>query len=251
MSDDLEFLHFDSFYARANPPLNNDPYDTTYTLANPIKNIKRIYLKSLELPIGFYNIRASNTTSTLEFTIGGLVSSVTIPDGYYTSINSLLTVLNNAFAALSLANNPVLSVNGNIVSVTLTTSASFLITKTNLSRNVLGLQPNSISTGTVYVAPYNYLLAYDNYIAINFLNIPTKSNASNTQQITFKVPLNAVSNMVYFEADNKGFTQFVEILDIHYVMTSLRVAIYDRFGYRIIGNGLDYTMSLAFSHHKE
>ena len=250
MSNDLDFLHFDSFYATANPPLLNDPYDTTYTLANPIKNIKRIYLKSLELPIGFYNIRASNTTSTLQFTIGGLASSVTIPDGYYTSISSLITVLNSAFTALSLANNPVLSVNGNVVSVTLTTSASLYITKTNLSRIVLGLQ-GSMASGTVYVAPYNYLLAYDNYIAINFLNIPTKSNSYNTQQITFKVPLNAVSNMVYFEADNQSFTQFIEILDIHYVMTNLRVAIYDRFGYRINGNGLDYTMTLAVSHHKE
>ena len=247
MSGDLDFLHFDSIYGTTNPP-NNEPYDTTFTLSNPIKNIKRIYLKSIELPIGFYNIRASNTTSTISLVIGGVVSSITLADAYYSSIGSLITALNSAFTALSLANNPVFSVNANRVSITLTTSASLSFVNTNLSRFVLGLQ-GIWASGTVFTGIYNYLLAYDNYIAVNFINIPTKSTSYNNQQITFKVPLNAVSNMVYFEADNQSFTQFIEILDIHYVMTNLRVAIYDRWGYRINSNGLDYTMSLAVSYH--
>jgi hypothetical protein len=50
----LTFLHFDTTL-RDNK--NADPFSSTFTLANPLKKIKKIYLKSVEMPIGFYNIR--------------------------------------------------------------------------------------------------------------------------------------------------------------------------------------------------
>ena len=50
----LSFLHFDTTL-RNNQ--SADPFSSTFTLANPIRNIKKIYLKSVEMPIGFFNIR--------------------------------------------------------------------------------------------------------------------------------------------------------------------------------------------------
>ena len=40
-------------------------YNVTFQLRNPIYNAKRIWLKSLEIPIGFSNIRSNNFSNTL------------------------------------------------------------------------------------------------------------------------------------------------------------------------------------------
>jgi hypothetical protein len=50
----LQFLHFDSSQ-RSN--INSDPFNASFTLSNSIRNIKKIYLKSCEIPCGYYNIR--------------------------------------------------------------------------------------------------------------------------------------------------------------------------------------------------
>ena len=51
----VTFLHFDSAY-RTNR--NDDPFKSSFTLANSIRNVKKIYLKSAEIPCGFFNIRS-------------------------------------------------------------------------------------------------------------------------------------------------------------------------------------------------
>jgi hypothetical protein len=50
----LTFLHFDTAW-RSNQ--SDDPFNCILTLASPIRGIKKIYLKSCEIPIGFFNIR--------------------------------------------------------------------------------------------------------------------------------------------------------------------------------------------------
>jgi hypothetical protein len=53
----LQFLHFDTSL-RTDP--TDDPFNCTLTLANPLRNIKKIYLKSCEIPLGFFNFRSAN-----------------------------------------------------------------------------------------------------------------------------------------------------------------------------------------------
>ena len=53
----LQFLHFDT-RLRTDP--NDDPFNCTLTLASPLRNIKKIYLKSCEIPLGFFNFRSAN-----------------------------------------------------------------------------------------------------------------------------------------------------------------------------------------------
>jgi HSP90 family molecular chaperone len=50
----ISFLHFDS--AQRNNK-NEDPFKSSFKLANSIRNVKKIYLKSAEIPCGFFNIR--------------------------------------------------------------------------------------------------------------------------------------------------------------------------------------------------
>ena len=58
----LSFLHFDS----ANRENKNDgPFKSSFKLANSIRNVKKIYLKSAEIPCGYYNFRTAQTFSFL------------------------------------------------------------------------------------------------------------------------------------------------------------------------------------------
>lgn len=43
------------------------PFNCLFTFQNPITNIKKIYLKSLELPIDITNIRSGLSTFTLSY----------------------------------------------------------------------------------------------------------------------------------------------------------------------------------------
>jgi hypothetical protein len=56
----LNFLHFDTALKDIS---TDDPFNCTLTLANPMRHVKKIYLKSCEIPIGFFNIRESYTFS--------------------------------------------------------------------------------------------------------------------------------------------------------------------------------------------
>ena len=46
----LNFLHFDTALKDTS---TDDPFNCTLTLANPMRHVKKIYLKSCEIPIGF------------------------------------------------------------------------------------------------------------------------------------------------------------------------------------------------------
>jgi len=62
MSNIIQFYHFDTAQ-RDN--LIDDPFQSQFTLANPLRQVKKIYLKSCEIPIGYFNIR---TYQYFEFT---------------------------------------------------------------------------------------------------------------------------------------------------------------------------------------
>jgi hypothetical protein len=52
----LNFLHFDTALKDVS---SDDPFNCSLTLANPLRGVRRIYLKSCEIPIGYFNIRES------------------------------------------------------------------------------------------------------------------------------------------------------------------------------------------------
>ena len=93
----LDYLHFDSIYST---DTNNDSFDTTFTLNQKYKNIKKIYLKNAEIPIGFPNIRTSNGSNFLSFVLNGVSYNAIIPQQNFTTITTLLTALNSSISTL-------------------------------------------------------------------------------------------------------------------------------------------------------
>jgi hypothetical protein len=244
----IDILHFDTLLGSYN---DNSVYDCTFTLSNPLRNVQRLYLKSIEIPISFNNIRSANETNTFQITIQSNTYTITMNEFNCTSITTLLTVLNaqlnivlpnvsfnyiHKFVYLQLIGYP----NNTVVSFNSSRLLSVILGFTQLSYTIT----NEVKANN------NYLLAYDNYISLYLKDIPVKSTGYSNQLISYKIPLNAVNSMVYYLQELNSFSQCVEITDKHYIFNRLRVVVFDRFGFKIT-NGLDYSFSLAVNYHEE
>ena len=245
MNSQFQTINFDS----TKSTYNIDPFDTIFNFSEPLKNIKRISLASLELPVGFTNIRASNFLNVFTITIASITSTITLTPNNYTSIVTLLTDMNSAFTALTLTNTPVFSLSSGKVVITLTSTATMLITQTTLSKYILGFSKlNSIGTGIT--ATNNYNLAYDTYINMYINNIPISNTTIHSHLCSFKIPFSGVGNTVYYLFNNNSFTQYLNITDPNYHLNFLKVTFYDRFNYQILtNNGLDYSFSLLVEYN--
>ena len=129
-----KIIHFDSNNAVNNPTTIIDPvtstlktayhsFNATYTLPQQLQSVKQIYLKSLELPITFCNIRSTMSPFGFTYTneIGANINASftqALPEATYTDIYAVVTALNtfmttnsNLAASLLLAETvPVFSV---------------------------------------------------------------------------------------------------------------------------------------------
>jgi hypothetical protein len=234
-------LNFDSYFATYK---SNDCFDARFPLSTPIIEAKKLTLKSLELPVNFNNIRNSGTLNQFSISTNlGNTYNVSIPSYNYSTIDTLVTALNNAFVGV-VPNTTFTFVTGNYItlSATSTTITSFVINKTSLSNAVLGFK----STGNLMsiTATSPYLLNVDNYIIMYINNIQAlhTENTGNFLQ-SFKIPLNAVNGVVYYQAENSNFSQSVYLAPSH--IQYLDITIYDRFGQKIQCNNSDYSFSLS------
>lgn len=238
-------IFFDSIYS-----INNgNPFDASFSLTSNLKNVKKISLKSIEMPIAFTNVR----TGLNDFTIRMLSVNYTVylNSSVYTSATTLCSDLTTAFNSNSIPVKPVFSVVGNKIRITMTGSNLYSVIGSNFSRYVLGFINNQTSNpalgaNSTITAEYNFLLNVDNYVNIYLENIPQSMTTSNNLFSSFKVPLNAVNNVVYFFGDESNFNQSIDLTDENAVISQIKIKIMDRFGNVLNNNGVDYSFSLQF-----
>jgi hypothetical protein len=111
MHSNLTFINFDTNYVEVSDPYNFNPFDTTFVLSDPLRKVKNIYLKSIELPVGFTNVRDNYDYLTLQLYTSGRLNTqgdpittdynVAIPKINYTTISSLLTAINTEIKKIS------------------------------------------------------------------------------------------------------------------------------------------------------
>jgi hypothetical protein len=259
----LQFLHFDTYnqwFSTIQALISNTnstPFNCTLNLPYQLTKVKKIYLKSVELPVGFYNIRAENGSNTLTITIGGTVTAtITITPAQYT-ITTLIAAINTALAATTAFSTtnpnylPVFSVSNQNVVITVPNTAFVNISLNNtvLTNIVLGFTANypSILQPYNYVtSPANYNLAYDTYISIYFPNVNALSVAATGKNMTFKVPFSGTNSTIFYNVENLSFAQYIELTESNFTLSSIKLIVYDRFGYQINNNNLDWSFTLAF-----
>ena len=93
----ISFIHFDS--AQRNNK-DQDPFKSSFKLANSIRNVKKIYLKSAEIPCGFFNIRTPQIfsfilSSSKDMDAISQLASITYTPKQKTNYNLVVNTSNN------------------------------------------------------------------------------------------------------------------------------------------------------------
>ena len=251
-----QFLHFDSAAATyivdtANTTGNtSNPYKALFPMNQSFNKIKRVYLKSCELPIGFSNIR-KGSTDTLNFKLNGTIYIVTLTEKYYQTMDSLITDINTAcsggfggsvpsFALTSSTTTPYRLV----VTFTGTTVTSFQFLDTNLSKYILGFRSTDALAANTVTSSCNYNMSADSYILMYIPSLNSMNASMSGQISTFKIPLLGFTNSVFYYFDYNSFVQYVDITDPNLVLSGLQVILFDKWGRNIQPNGIDYSFTL-------
>jgi hypothetical protein len=236
-------------------------YNTIIKISNPVRNIKTVKLKGLEMPIQWFNIRNANGSNnfTFNFTYSSFTNVkvvVKITEQTYISIPTLLSTLNTAIATAITAGgysglSVVFSLNATS-NVVITTNATtlFNVTPTVLINNILGFKTTDVLVSTTVTASNATNLNIDNYLIMNIINLTVAGENSNGRLSTFKIPINAVTGNILFYAENSGYEQTQQCFDKNIILDKLNIQIYDRFGFPVNGNGGDFSFTLGFEYEK-
>lgn len=238
----IEFLNFDTVDGIKN---GSNAFDTQFTITNTKKNVNRIFLKSLEMPLSFGNVRASGNFNRIIITFNnGAVSTITLSEKSYDTIDLLYDDI-NALGVLSNATFTFQS-SGNFTSVSMTSSTytSFSFADTGLIR-ILGIRPNTVYTSTTIGTSYCNL-SLDTYVSLYIEGLGARTTNNNNKQCSFKIPIDVATGIIQYFADNAYFSEYIKVSDSTLELTNLKVLVYDRYGNLLNSNGVDYSFTLGF-----
>ena len=245
----IDYLNFDTINST---DTLNDAFDTTFTVTTKYTNIKKIYLKSAEIPIGFVNIRSSNRSNVLSFVLNGITYNATVTQQNYTTITALITALNASIVTAITATGftLVLSVSSsnNLVITSTGAFTTYSINQNTLS-NILGLSLAINQTAGTYTSPYIYNLAYDTYLQMSFYNIPSIFSSVGNAPSALKIPLTTNAyNILFYSTDRGEYDQGLTVSDSSFILNNMRIIIYDRFGFPLNNGNLEYSFTIAIEY---
>ena len=71
-----------------------------------------------------------------------------------------------------------------------------------------------------------------------------EDESQNQSNCSYKIPLNCVSNSIYYFNQNTSYTPFINVNDPNFVLDKLNISVFDRYGNNLNPHGSDYTFSL-------
>ena len=239
-----EFLHFDSL----NAIKSTDVFNATFNLQKTYTKIKNIHIKNVELPICFPNIRSGNLSNNLQFSINSVNYSTTITERNYTTISALLTDLNTAIATTLTSSGFTLvlstGIKNNLI-VTITGALTNLTIRNTTLSIILGLNGATTSSST-YTSPNSFNINYDLYVLMSFDNIPSVFSSSGNIRSALKIPLGTnyanINNYFSHRSDND---MSLIVYDANFIFQNLQIKFYDRFGYVLSNNNVDYSFTIS------
>jgi hypothetical protein len=253
------------------------PHVVSHTLIRPLKGVKTIRLKSLELPITSDNVRFQNQSTRLGLVIyasGVEVQTVVaaLTTTTYTSIATLVADLNASIVAqgLSMLGGSAVPVVSYVSSATGGASGipkiiitwagatgiyTFKVitngTLYNMGKILLGfngtetVNAGNASYPTSLISSFSPTLNPDNYYNVqvysNQMNLSSVNNSSTSA--TFKLPISATKGVIMFWNDLMGFEQTRDVEGGVAILNSLTVRITDRWGYDLMQQA-DFSVTL-------
>lgn len=231
-----------------------DPFQCSVYLSNTHRNVRSISLTSVQLPIGFYNVRAPYNT----ITINGIVYTLT--PGYYSSITNFLNALNSTVTP-SVGTFSYSTTTGLVTfvpssgSATITTTFPYLwsgptfggvqnVSSINLASppslgSLMGF--SNAQSGTSITATSALELNNDIYIKLYIPNLGTSSLEAN--MMTFKIPITnqTLGTNFIWEPVNPPT---VQVTDVSAKLSKIDISVIDRWGNSMTNSGMDWSFTL-------
>ena len=253
-------INFDTIYSSK---IDSNPFNTNFVLSETLRNVNKITLKSIEIPISNFNVRSPYCTIQIKY--NNAFFYYTLPSKTYNDITLFLADLNTLISGLqtSMLSSeicPVFSVstsqlNKLVVKATLLSSSTLYIYSTGLISYYLGginlvADSKTLVSGTLYLNTFNlinvYNLSFDTYYSMIISNLDNQTSNNNNYPSHFKLIVNAQNNSIYFSGESNSFIQSLELNNK--TLTNLNIEIRDRYNILII-NQIDYSFTLEFQYN--
>jgi hypothetical protein len=283
-----DFYYFDTINATKNYDsvlggsngIYNHPYNIYFPLKAPIRNLKRITLKSVEMPLNLYTTRIENNTNTIGLTfsytsLSGITLSnkyinFLVPPAIYTQTSLLSTmnltlssyintynindlkvvsyvtssgVINYAPGSLSMSFGTFQTTYNTTICQITHNCSSLAIDNTPLTNYILGYTNRFTTSSSIALtsnSPIN-VSGFDTCIYLTFPNIPNTNNNNNVTG--FKLPTNNTANNSTLFYNDSFEHQSIEFNKTNYVLDKINVVICDRLGNPLMGY-FNWTFSL-------
>ena len=232
------FVHADTSSTTSNTVIKNagiDSFNCSVILGQTHRRIRRVALKSVEMPIGFYNIRAPYNNLTIN--IAGTPTTYTFSPGNYSTTTFLNTLNNTVTPAIG---SFFLNTLTNKIQYTSVVGASSIVGDPGTLGYFMGFTSDQI--GVIIVANKSYSIDFDNYVCIYIENL--RNSCMEPFAATFKIPITVQKGGVENWTSDNRFKQSIEIFDPDYKIDRLNIQVRDRFGNPLSNNGIDWSMTL-------
>ncbi len=136
----------------------------------------------------------------------------------------------------------------NIIITTTGGFSSYSIVQSTLS-SILNINAAINQTSGTYTSPFIYNLAYDTYIQMYFHNVPSIFSTLGNVPSALKIPLNTNAyNILFYTTDRAQYDQALTVSDTNFILSNMRIIMYDRFGFPINNGNLEYSFTLAIEY---
>ena len=228
-------------------------FNVSFPFRYPLKNLKSIALKSVEMPLALPTIRLHNQCNKIVITFSystysNISITVNVPANTYTN-TSLISTINTQmnpkltpYPGVSISFTTVSAPFGIVCSIT-NNCTSLAIDNTPLTNLILGYGFTWSSTDSSSLqgsGPIN-VNAIDTCVNMVITNIPMM-NSNNINPYTFKLQVNTLTNGILFLNDAAEH-QKIFFNDNAFVLDRLNIVVYDRLGYH------NWTMTLLIDYY--
>ena len=90
---------------------------------------------------------------------------------------------------------------------------------------------------------YNDLCFY-----VHLENIPQTNTHFKNNLASFKIPITSGYQSIEYSADNANFAQFIENTNVNFILSSIKLKVYDRNNNLLTNNGFDWTFTLGIEY---
>ena len=82
-----------------------------------------------------------------------------------------------------------------------------------------------------------------------FFNIPSIFTSQGSIPSALKIPLNTNAfNILFYSTDINKYDQSLTISDTNFILSQMRIIMFDRYGYLLNNGNLDYSFTIAIEY---